>query len=130
LAAAAKTIFGASNESRSDTLHPVLRTNTTCGIIIFYRFGSQKMANFSYDHVTTSAADALRKATIESAGGGSDENQSLFDVGRGVIRAWQAIVGESAQQSDKEMLQELLESMPGYDDEGEGNWKPSPIVTL
>lgn len=88
------------------------------------------MADFSYEHVTSAAAGALRKVTIESVGAGSDENQSFFDIGRGIIRAWRAIVGEFAQQLDEEMLQELLESMPGYDDEGEGNWKPSPVMKL
>ena len=54
-------------------------------LLSFPHFGP-KMTNFSYAQVTAAAVDTLRKATIESAGKGEDENQTFFDIGRGVVR--------------------------------------------
>jgi hypothetical protein len=88
------------------------------------------MQKLSYEQVTTAAVETLKKVTVEAAGKGSDENQSFFDMGRGVVRMWREVVGDFAKQSDQETLQDLLEAMPGYDDEGEGNWRESPVVTL
>lgn len=86
------------------------------------------MANYSYEPGNDGSCRRDSENNGRITGCGTDENQTCFDLGRGVIRTWRTIVGDAAQPNDDERLQELLEAIAGYDDEGEGNRKPSPVL--
>lgn len=88
------------------------------------------MTNFTYADVTRSAQDTIAQLTVEARGQLDESDQSYWDMANGVLRMWITLAGAQATMEDKERLQLLINDMPGADDDGEGNWKASPIVVL
>ena len=88
------------------------------------------MKTFTYVHATESARDTIRQLTEEARGQLDESNQSYSDMANGVLRMWINLTGAECRIEDKEQLQLLIDDMPGVDDEGEGNWRASPVMTL
>lgn len=83
-----------------------------------------------YDQVTQSAANTILQLTEESRGQLDEDNQAHWDMANGVLRFWICLTGADARAEDVERLQLLIDDMPGVDDEGEGNWRASPVMRL
>lgn len=88
------------------------------------------MYKFSYEDATNSAQDTILQLTKEARGQLDESNQSYWDMANGVLRLWITLAGADARIEDKERLQLLIDDMPGVDDEGEGNWRASPVMVL
>jgi hypothetical protein len=88
------------------------------------------MTNFTYADATRSAEDTIVQLTAEARGQLDESNQSYWDMANGVLRMWITLAGAQATMEDKGRLQLLIDDMPGVDDDGEGNWKASPVVIL
>ncbi len=84
----------------------------------------------TYEQLTYVAARAIAALTEQSRGNRSEDNQSWWDMARGVVHLWQQLAGDEARAVDRERLQLLLDDIPGVDDEGEGNWRETPVVRL
>jgi hypothetical protein len=88
------------------------------------------MLKFSYADATKCAQDTILQLTEEARGQLDESNQSYWDMANGALRLWIILAGADARIEDKERLQLLIDDMPGVDDEGEGNWRASPVVIL
>lgn len=88
------------------------------------------MDEATYAHVTKSAVDTILQLTKESRGKLDEDNQSHWDMALGVLRMWITVTGAHGQTVDAERLQGLIDAMPGVDDQGEGNWRASPVVSF
>lgn len=88
------------------------------------------MREFTYEDATKSAEDTILQLTQEARGQLDESNQSYWDMANGALRMWIILAGAQARIEDKERLQLLIDDMPGVDDEGEGNWRASPVMVL
>lgn len=88
------------------------------------------MATYTYEQITDAVAQTLAALTEESRGKLTEDDQTWWDMARGAIKAWEVLVGTDAKAADRERLEILLNDMPGYDDEGEGNWRETVVVRL
>lgn len=88
------------------------------------------MNEFTYAQVTQCAEDTIVQLTKEAKGELDESNQSYWDMAQGVVRLWVSLTGPHGRPDDLERLQLLIDDMPGADDDGEGNWRPSPVVVL
>ena len=85
---------------------------------------------FTYADITKSAEETIKQLTAEARGQLDEDHMSWWDMANGVLRAWITLAGPDCLIEDKEQLQLLIDDMPGVDDDGEGNWRASPVVTL
>lgn len=81
-------------------------------------FVEVNMVNLTYHDITAAAAHTVRVLSRESANRLCADNQSCWDMARGVVRCWEEAVGAYAAPEDRRLLNCLVDEMACRADAG------------